>query len=278
MIDVVLKPVEREVFRSKLVLLAEYHCRPDEPLFANSGPSNAHSFVFPLTSTRIIRDARIQLELPNVVSLYNAGVHYASEPVSPEGSHCMWMTLDPEILIHSIESCGRRSVDPHRPFRDVEVSLGAAFALRQSSLFHFARRYGSDSLAIEEESIAIVQEIIDGLERRPARSAHYSRVIDRARAILAAHFADPWSLGDLACQLGVTPSHLSRAFRAATGQTLHTFREQLRLRRALELLPRCRRDFTRVALDLGYSSHSHFSDRFRRCFGVTPIEFVANSR
>jgi AraC-like DNA-binding protein len=39
---------------------------------------------------------------------------------------------------------------------------------------------------------------------------------------------------------------------------------------ALERLDAGERDLTRLALDLGYSSHSHFTDAFRRSFGVTP--------
>jgi AraC-like DNA-binding protein len=33
-----------------------------------------------------------------------------------------------------------------------------------------------------------------------------------------------------------------------------------------------------VALDLGYASHSHVTDRFRRRFGVTPSDFRRESR
>jgi AraC-like DNA-binding protein len=45
----------------------------------------------------------------------------------------------------------------------------------------------------------------------------------------------------------------------------------VRLRAALEALPG--QDLTQLALDLGYSSHSHFSERFRQVYGRTPSEF-----
>jgi AraC-like DNA-binding protein len=32
-------------------------------------------------------------------------------------------------------------------------------------------------------------------------------------------------------------------------------------------------DFTRIALDLGFASHSHFSTAFLREFGITPSQF-----
>lgn len=277
MMHVALKPVEELVFSSNLVLLAEYHCQPDNPLFANSGPSNANSIVFPQTSTRIIREGGAILEMPTVVTLYNAGVEYVSEVISPEGSHCAWMTLHPEMLLEIAASTGNRIADSNRPFPVDTVSVEASLALRQSTLSRFARRFGhADPLMVEDESIALVEQVLARI-RTPNNewTRPPARVIERARAQLAARFAEPLSLVDVAREVGVSAAYLSRAFRAATGQTLHMFREQLRLRRSLDLLPDCLGDFTRVALDLGYSSHSHFSSRFRKHFGLTPLEFVS---
>ena len=64
--------------------------------------------------------------------------------------------------------------------------------------------------------------------------------------------------------------HLCRSFRRATGLTLHAYRDEVRLRLALERLERGERDLSRLALDLGYSSHSHFTAAFRRSFGAPP--------
>jgi AraC family transcriptional regulator len=88
--------------------------------------------------------------------------------------------------------------------------------------------------------------------------------------------------------------HLARVFKARTGFSLHAYRTQLRLRAALErVAPRHgagpalrlrsgqapRRgsghggrdvDLIDIALDLGFSSHSHFTEAFRRNFGTTP--------
>ena len=44
------------------------------------------------------------------------------------------------------------------------------------------------------------------------------------------------------------------------------------LARALDLLPRCD-DLTTLSLDLGFSSHSHFTAAFRQTYGRTPREF-----
>jgi AraC family transcriptional regulator len=76
-------------------------------------------------------------------------------------------------------------------------------------------------------------------------------------------------LADIAAALGVSAFHLCRSFRMATGSTLHACRNRLRLQHALDRVT-SGEDLTTLALDLGYSSHSHFTSAFRRLFGATP--------
>jgi AraC family transcriptional regulator len=59
-----------------------------------------------------------------------------------------------------------------------------------------------------------------------------------------------------------------------TGFSLHGFRQTLRLRAALERLSSHAGDLGMLALELGFSSHSHFSERFRNEFGVSPSQVV----
>lgn len=63
---------------------------------------------------------------------------------------------------------------------------------------------------------------------------------------------------------------LARIFKARTGLSLHAYRNQLRLRSALERLREPGVDLIDIALDLGFSSHSHFTETFRRTFGKPP--------
>jgi AraC-like DNA-binding protein len=66
---------------------------------------------------------------------------------------------------------------------------------------------------------------------------------------------------------------LARIFRRETGLSLHRQLTRLRLRDALEHLANGKPDLTGLALDLGFSSHAHFSHSFRHEFGSTPSEF-----
>lgn len=95
-------------------------------------------------------------------------------------------------------------------------------------------------------------------------------MVARARAMLAEAPGRPHRLCDVARAVGVSPSHLSHVFHAEVGLPLHRYLLQLRMAQAIERLRHGERDLSRLALDLGFATHSHFSAAFRRTFGVPP--------
>ena len=58
---------------------------------------------------------------------------------------------------------------------------------------------------------------------------------------------------------------------------LYRYHLRLRLARALDLAPEAE-DLTALGLDLGFSSHSHFTAAFRRAYGRAPGEFRRATR
>jgi AraC family transcriptional regulator len=114
-----------------------------------------------------------------------------------------------------------------------------------------------------------------------AFEAHFERweasrstrcLIARTKTFLEAAFADPIRLADIAEAVGASPAYLTDVFSRVEGVPLHRYLMQLRLARALVELPDAR-DITTLALNLGFSSHSHFTASFRRAFGCTPSQF-----
>jgi AraC-like DNA-binding protein len=87
---------------------------------------------------------------------------------------------------------------------------------------------------------------------------------------VAGRFRSTLSLAEVARAVHYSPYHLARLFRREVGVPIHRYRSRLRLGAALERLAEGADDLTALALDLGYSSHSHFSNAFRRAFGIPP--------
>jgi AraC-like DNA-binding protein len=96
------------------------------------------------------------------------------------------------------------------------------------------------------------------------------RLAHRIREILAASPGAPHTLAALAKQVGTSPFHLAHVFRSVTGISVHRHLVQLRLATALERLAEGEDSLSALALDLGFSTHSHFTAVFRRNVGMTP--------
>ena len=72
-----------------------------------------------------------------------------------------------------------------------------------------------------------------GKGREATRAAH-REIVDQTKELLAARFRERLTMGEIAAAIGVSRFHLSRVFRSSTGFSLHGYRNQLRLRAALE--------------------------------------------
>jgi AraC-like DNA-binding protein len=133
---------------------------------------------------------------------------------------------------------------------------------------------GADPHELYERALALLAR---GLEQcAPRRVAAGGPATVRARRALAdgareALAAEPGrSLPDLARALVVSPHHLSRVYRAVTGQTISRHRMRLRARNALERLAGGERDLARLAADTGFADQSHLCRVLRQETGRTP--------
>ena len=99
----------------------------------------------------------------------------------------------------------------------------------------------------------------------------------RAKEYLIEHLTEPVKLAELSVAVGLSPYHLLRTFKRATGLPPHSFMNQARLDLARVLL---RRDEppAQVAAALGFVDQSHFTRRFRAAFGITPGQYAKARR
>ena len=269
--------VDTLVYRSDCVAVGAFRCRPDHPLFEDSGPIRNHCFVFPRTAVEIqhFNGPAFQGD-PTVITLYNPGQRYRRQATSPEGDRCDYYAVSPQIMHEMLQHYDPGALDTAGGFRTACVSSSAALYLRQRQFFRqLVNGNVDDGLLVEEFVLTMLGEVLAGGD--PARTksiAHQTAnlsttVVEGARRLLATSIGQSLRLSTIARRLSCSPFHLCRVFRKATGLTLHQYREQVRLRRALQLIE-TGLDLTSVALEVGYSSHSHFSHAFRQTFGTTP--------
>lgn len=77
-------------------------------------------------------------------------------------------------------------------------------------------------------------------------------------------------------RLDVSPAHLATLFAGAFGLAPVTYRRQLRLRRARELLVSSQMNVSEAAYAVGFTDPLYFSRVFRRAYNATPSELIRN--
>lgn len=115
------------------------------------------------------------------------------------------------------------------------------------------------------------------VERRLARAGNDRAVRWVAGQIAAS--AGRASIVQLAQRTGISPSTLSRRFRAHTGVTPKRLARIHRFRHTLERLhAEPSRSLSELAYDAGYYDQPHMNGEFRELAGLTPTEYVAALR
>ena len=78
---------------------------------------------------------------------------------------------------------------------------------------------------------------------------------------------------DLAADAGVHPVYLAAAFQKAFGSSVGGYVRARRLEAARLALQDPARSINEIALTLGFSSQSHFTQVFRQATGLTPLAY-----
>jgi AraC-like DNA-binding protein len=275
--------VDRHLFRSDLVTVGEWRCPPHHPLFHDSGPIRDHCFTFPRTPALIQRTGRPMPVDPTVAELYDSGEEYRRHAVGGHAAECDYFVVAPHVLREAMrerDPAAAQAAIPRFPAETVKVD--SSLYLRQRRLFRAVVAGAvTEPLSVEESVLGLLDAVLEAAYGGKAQASAAPRagarrraaLADEARRQLAARLDEATSLARLARRLDCSPFHLCRAFREATGGSLHRYRMDMRLREALARLE-AGADVGAVAHELGFSSHSHFTSAFRSSFGITPSAFA----
>jgi AraC-like DNA-binding protein len=106
-------------------------------------------------------------------------------------------------------------------------------------------------------------------EHRLSDLARLRRVRDR----MDRDYARPLDVEALARGVHMSAGHLSRAFKAAYGESPYSYLMTRRIERAMALLRRGDRTVTEVCFEVGCSSLGTFSTRFTELVGMPPTTY-----
>ncbi len=214
---------------------------------------------------------------PNQVVLFGADEPYrVSHPVEG-GDGCLSIALD-EHLLGELAPKDLRRAGPRLAFRAQRLRIDPRAQVLAALLRHSLAQGVAEPLEAEGLALTLVHRALGERTRHLAgASAGRQALVDRVKLVLASDLSRRWTLADIAAEVRGSPVYLTQVFQQVEGVPLYRYQLRLRLARALDLLAECD-DLTTVALDLGFSSHSHFGSAFRTVYGRSPSAFQKAAR
>ncbi|CAN7385574.1 AraC family transcriptional regulator [Microbacterium foliorum] len=146
-------------------------------------------------------------------------------------------------------------------------SSGTAFAIFARTADLFDAVSALDDRATEPEPDGTTYRAM--LPRTPVAAA---------AGVLRARLDHPWTVGELAREVAISESQLSRLFRRELGLSPASFLWQARLDHMAELLVRSRLTVSEAARRAGWINPSAAARAFKRRYGVSPSLFAVQAR
>jgi AraC-like DNA-binding protein len=153
-------------------------------------------------------------------------------------------------LIEAFLSLHRALEDGRDPLRERELLVG--------SFGHLFLRYGSGGSRI-------------------ASAPRDQSALDKALRIMRARHAEELGLGDISDAVGLTIFQLIGLCKRTAGLTPHALLTQIRLNAACRHL-RLGLPIAEAALLSGFYDQSALTRHFKRCYGITPLQFARAAR
>lgn len=169
----------------------------------------------------------------------------------------------------------------YSPRLDTHCLLSPATVLKRDLLLHCLLRGAAAPLVIEEICVSMLAASVqaackDDRAKDHARHAftmsRRRQQVETVKEVISLYPAQEWTLDTLARQANTSPYHLARVFREEVGIPVYQYLIRTRLGKALEGMRRADAGLTDIALEAGFSTHSHFSSSFRLFFGITPSQ------
>jgi len=208
----------------------------------------------------------------NQVLFFNAFEGYRISHPVPGGDASLTLVIT-EAMLRELAPAAFVRDTAMLSFRQQRLRIDARTQALVALLRHSLRQNIAEPLEAETLALTLVQRALGArTTHAPGATLGRQRLVDRVKLVLSGDLARRWTLAEIAAEVRGSPVYLTQVFQQVEGVPLYRYQLNLRLARALDLLAHYA-DLTDLSLELGFSSHSHFSAAFREAYGRSPSEF-----
>jgi AraC-like DNA-binding protein len=261
------------LLNTETVAIRDVACRGECRHKSAEECSHATHLVFPYRGVYVrhlgCNDA--VAEANQVVFFNEAESYRISHPV--EGGDASLSLMIGEPWLHELAPKEQLRQGGVLAFRRQRLRIDPRTQALVALLRHSLKLRAAETLEAETLALTLVRRAVgERTSHAAGASPGRQKLVDRAKLVLSADLARRWTLAEIATEVGVSPVYLTQVFQQVEAVPLYRYQLRLRLARALDLLGQYD-DLTTLSMDLGFSSHSHFSSAFRQAYGRTPAEF-----
>jgi AraC-like DNA-binding protein len=210
---------------------------------------------------------------PGGLILINPDTVHTGEAVDARGFELrsIYPTID-HLQMAAYELTGHHQALPF--FKSVRVDDHRA--IQGVLSLHKAIMQGASTLEYESLFVSTLAQLIRSyadISYAEQKTGNEKKAIRQVRQYIEEYFARGVSLSELAAQAALSPYYLLRVFRATVGMPPHEYLESVRIRHAQQLIENGR-PLAEVAAEVGFSSQSHMTRRFKKIIGATPGQYA----
>jgi AraC-like DNA-binding protein len=241
---------------------------------ATDAPWHAHAhLVFPYRGLYVRHHGdELCVAETGQVLLSNANADYRTHHPVPGGDASLVVQVEETMLRELTPQALLRDADAFA-FDPLRLRIDARAQALVAMLRHSLREAIAEPLEAESLALTLVQRSLGPRTAHAAGSTSgRQRLADRTKLVLASDLSRRWTLAEIAAEIGVSPVYLTQVFQQVEALPLYRYQLRLRLARALDRIGEID-DLGQLGLELGFSSHSHFSAAFQQAYGRSPSEF-----
>lgn len=216
-----------------------------------------------------LEGGEVPLRTLSLVNVPPGDVHAFSFKPGTEG--CV-ATLPDELIRDVLARAG----DERRTLaRSCVVKAGSAVVRTVAQLAaEFDARTPARALVLRGLATTLLGLVARAMSDMPvAAELTESNLVQRFEALVEAHFLERWSVARYARALSISPTHLSRVARTATGRSASRLIDERLIREARRDLAFSSLSVKTIGYALGYADPAHFSRAFARAVGRSPRAF-----
>jgi AraC-like DNA-binding protein len=193
---------------------------------------------------------------------------------------CGYMTCDPYLC--------RPVLSGLPPVFKVNIRSDHSGHWLESSILHLVEeaasgRVGSEAMLAKLSEALFVDTLrryVSGLpeEQKGWLAGVRDPIVGKSLGLLHSRISHPWTIADLAGEVGLSRSALVERFTRYLSEPPMTYLTRWRLQLAARSLEKTSRGVAEIAADIGYESEAAFNRAFKREFGQPPGRYRTDRR